>query len=86
MAISSGQVTVGLTPTPIDGTHNSNFKLTIHNMNNDDSIYLGNSDVTPLNGLQLLKLETIQLQLNPLELIYAVSTKENLKLGYLKQV
>lgn len=86
MAITSGQLTIGLTATPVDGTHNSNFKLTIHNMNNDDSIYLGGPDVTPLNGMQLLKLETIQFELNPLELVYAVSTKENLKLGYLKQV
>ena len=86
MAITTGQVTVGLTPTVIDGTFNSNFRLLIHNMNNDDSIYIGGSGVTPETGLQLLKFETIQLELNPLEKIYAVSTKENLKLGYLKQV
>lgn len=86
MAISSGQVEVGLTPTLVDGTYNSNFKLTIHNMNNDDTIYLGNENVTPLNGFQLLKLETIQIEMNPLESIYAVSTKTGLKLGYLKQV
>lgn len=86
MAISSGQVEVGLTPTLIDGTHNSNFKLTIHNMNNDDTIYLGNQDVTATTGLQLLKLETIQIEMNPLESIYAISTKAGLKLGYLKQV
>lgn len=86
MAISSGQVEIGLTPTLVDGTYNSNFKLTIHNMNNDDSIYLGGPDVSITNGLQLLKLETIQLELNPLESIYVVSTKTGLKLGYLKQV
>lgn len=86
MAISSGQVEVGLTPTLVDGTYNSNFKLTIHNMNNDDTIYLGDENVTPLNGFQLLKLETIQIEMNPLESIYAVSTKTGLKLGYLKQV
>jgi hypothetical protein len=86
MAISSGQVEVGLTPTLIDGTHNSNFKLTIHNMNNDDTIFLGNETVTALTGFQLLKLETIQIEMNPLESIYAISTKAGLKLGYLKQV
>lgn len=86
MAISSGQVTVGLTPTLIDGTYNSQFRLTIHNMNNDDSIYLGDETVSPTTGLQLLKLETIQLTLNPLERIYAISTKPDLKLGFLKQV
>ena len=86
MAISSGQVEIGLTPTLVDGTHNSNFKLTIHNMNNDDTIFLGNENVSPINGFQLLKLETIQIEMNPLESIYAVSTKTGLKLGYLKQV
>ena len=86
MAISSGQVEIGLTPTLVDGTYNSNFRLVIHNMNNDDSIYLGGSDVSITNGLQLLKLETIQLDMNPLEEVYAISTKAGLKLGYLKQV
>jgi hypothetical protein len=86
MAISSGQVEIGLTPTLVDGTYNSNFRLLIHNMNNDDSIYLGGSDVSSTNGLQLLKLETIQLDMNPLEEVYAISTKAGLKLGYLKQV
>lgn len=86
MAITTGQVTVGLTPTIIDGTFNSNFKLWIHNMNNDDAIYLGGSDVSPETGFQLLKLETIEIEMNPMEEIYAVSTKAGLKLGYLKQV
>jgi hypothetical protein len=86
MAISSGQVTVGLEPTLIDGTHNSNFRLVIQNMNNDDSIYLGDETVSPETGLQLLKLETIQLELNPLEHLYAISTKTGLKISYLKQV
>lgn len=86
MAITTGQVEIGLTPTIVDGTYNSNFRLIIHNMNNDDVIYLGDSSVSPTNGLQLLKLETIQLEMNPMEEIYAISTKAGLKLGYLKQV
>jgi hypothetical protein len=55
-------------------------------MNNDDAIYIGGADVSATNGLQLLKLETIQLDMNPLEEVYAISTKAGLKLGYLKQV
>jgi hypothetical protein len=86
MALTSGQVTIGTTPTVVDGTHNSNFRLLIQNMNNDDSIFIGDENVTPTSGLQILKLETLQLNLLPLEVIYAVSTKENLKLSYLKQV
>jgi hypothetical protein len=84
--ISSGQITVGLTPTLIDGTHNSDFKLTIHNMNNDDGIFIGGPNVTLANGMQLLKLETLQLEMAPSSQLYAIANKENLKLGYLKQV
>ena len=86
MAITTGQTTVGTTATLIDGTFNSNFRLLIHNMDNTDAVYLGDETVTILNGLQLLKQETLQLELNPLERIYAVSTKVGHKIGYLKQV
>lgn len=84
--ISSGQVTVGTVPTLIDGTSTSDFRLTIHNMNNDDNIYLGGPDVTIANGMQLLKLETIQLEMSPSSELYAIADKLNLKLGFLKQV
>jgi hypothetical protein len=86
MAISSGQLEVGLEPTLIDGTYNSNFRLVLQNMNNDDTIFLGDENVTAATGLQLLKFETLTLEMNPLESIYAISTKAGLKLGYLKQV
>jgi hypothetical protein len=86
MLISSGQITVLQTPTLIEGTHNSDFKLTIHNMNNDDGIFIGGPNVTIANGMQLLKLETLQLEMAPSSQLYAVANKDNLKLGYLKQV
>lgn len=84
--ITSGQVTIGTAPTLVDGTSTSDFRLTIHNMNNNHNIYLGGSDVTIANGLQLLKLETIQFQMSPSSELYAVADKLNLKLGFLKQV
>jgi hypothetical protein len=86
MAITSGQVTVGLTATLVDGTSTSDFKLTIHNMNNDDGIFIGGPNVTIANGMQLLKLETLQLDMSPMSELYAVANKANLKLGFLKQV
>ena len=84
--ISSGQVTVGTTPTLVDGTSTSDFRLTIHNMNNDDGIFIGGPGVTINNGMQLIKLETLQLQMSPSSELYAVANKANLKLGFLKQV
>jgi hypothetical protein len=84
--ISSGQVTVGTTATLVDGTSTSDFRLTIHNMNNDDGIFIGGPNVTIANGMQLLKLETLQLDMSPMTELYAVADKANLKLGFLKQV
>jgi hypothetical protein len=84
--ISSGQLTVGTAATLVDGTSTSDFRLTIHNMNNDDGIFIGGPNVTIATGMQLLKLETIQLQMTPMSELYAVANKANLKLGFLKQV
>jgi hypothetical protein len=86
MPIISGQVTVGTAATLVDGTSTSDFRLTIHNMNNDDGIFIGGPGVTITNGMQLLKLETLQLDMSPMTELYAVANKENLKLGFLKQV
>ena len=86
MAVSSGRITVGTAATIIDGTFNSNFRLIVHNNDNTDAVYLGGPDVTTANGLQLLKQETLQLEMNPLESVYAVSAKAGHTISYLKQV
>lgn len=86
MAISSGQLTIGTTATIIDGTYNSNFRLIVHNNDNTDAVYLGGPDVTIINGLVLQKEETLQLEMNPLESVFAVSGKAGHTISYLKQV
>ena len=86
MAISSGIMTVGTVASIIDGTFNSNFRLIIHNNDNTAAVYLGGPDVTTANGLQLLKEETLQLEMNPLESVYAISSKAGHSISYLKQV
>lgn len=86
MAVSSGVMTVGTVATIIDGTFNSNFRLIVHNNDNTDAVYLGGADVTTANGLLLQKEQTIQLEMNPLESVYAVSGKAGHTISYLKQV
>jgi hypothetical protein len=86
MAITSGVITVGTVPSIIDGTSNSNFRLIIHNNDNTNAVFLGGSDVSILTGLQLLKQETIQLEMNPLESVFAISDKAGHTISYLKQV
>lgn len=86
MAISSGVMSVGTTASIIDGTSNSNFRLIIHNNDNTDAVYIGGPDVTTANGLLVQKEQTIQLEMNPLESVYAVSGKAGHTISYLKQV
>jgi hypothetical protein len=83
--ISSGQVTIGTAPTLIDGLEVNPFRLHIHNHDNTDSVYLGASDVTTTTGLKLVKEDSIELIINPLEALYAVATKTGHIISYLKQ-
>lgn len=86
MAITSGQLSVGTVATIVDGTYNSNYRLILHNVDNTDAVFLGGPDVTISNGLALLKQETIQLEMNPLESVFVVSAKTGHLVSYLKQV
>jgi hypothetical protein len=86
MAITSGTVSVGTVASIIDGTYNSNFRLIVHNNDNTDAVYLGGPDVTTTNGLKLDKGQFLQLEMNPLESVYAVSEKAGHTISYLKQV
>ena len=86
MAITSGVMTVGTVATIIDGTSNSNFRLIIHNNDNTDAVFVGGSNVTIANGFVVKKEESIQLEMNPLDSVYAVSAKAGHTISYLKQV
>lgn len=83
--ISSGQVTIGTAPTLIDGLEVNPFRLHIHNHDNTDAVYLGASNVTTTTGLKLIKEDSIELIINPLEALYAVATKTGHIISYLKQ-
>jgi hypothetical protein len=86
MPITSGRMTVGTVATIVDGTFNSNFRLLIHNNDNTDAVFIGGPDVTTANGLVVNKQESIQLEMNPLDSLFAVSAKDGHTISYLKQV
>lgn len=86
MAISTGQLTVGTTPVQIDGTSNSNFKIHIHNLDNTDTLFIGNGDVSTTNGMGLPKLDSLELNCYPGESIWVVSPKSGHLISWLKQV
>jgi hypothetical protein len=84
--ISAGQTSVGTTATAIDGVSNTESIITIHNNDNTTNIWLGGQGVTANNGLLLLKEDSYQFHLKPLELIYAVSSKAGHAISWLRQV
>lgn len=85
MAITSAQITIGLTPTAIDGTSTNPIRLHIHNNDNTNNIYLGNGSVTTTTGLELTKLDSMEITLNPGEELYAVSASTGHVISWLKQ-
>jgi hypothetical protein len=85
MAISSGQLTVGTASVAIDGVWQGPSRITIQNLDNSDTVFIGNSNVSTTNGLGLTKLEMIQFDLGPLEQLHAVSTKSNHTISWLRQ-
>jgi len=84
--ITTGHLTVGTSRVQIDGTSVSDFRLHIHNMDNTDVIYIGGEDVTTANGLGLFKLDSLELNCYAGERIFAISSKSNHLITYLKQV
>lgn len=86
MAISTGQVLVGTTPTQIDGTSNSSFRIHIHNLDNTDTLFIGNGDVTVDNGLGIPKLDSIEMMCYPGESIFVISAKTGHLVSWLKQI
>jgi len=86
MALTSGTVAVGTAPTLIDGIPSSNpVHLHIHNKDNTDNLYLGDSTVTTATGLVLTKLDSFEIILRPGNRLWAVSSKTGHIISYIKQ-
>lgn len=73
MAITSGQQVIGTTRQLIDGISANPSRLHIHNLDNTKVIFLGGDDLTISNGLGLQKLESLQIEMNAGESVYAIS-------------
>jgi hypothetical protein len=84
MAITSGQVIVGTTPVELSSSNVSDYRIHIHNNDNQANLYLGGSDVTINNGLVLQKLDSTEIALSPSDSIWAVSSSTNHLVSYLK--
>lgn len=61
------------------------LRLLIHNNDNTDAVYLGGNTVTTTTGLMLDKGIILEIILNPLEELYAVSTKAGHVISWIRQ-
>jgi hypothetical protein len=86
LAITTGHTTVGTVATLVDGTSNSDFRLTIHNADNSAKIYVGGPNVTINNGLGIEKLTTLQFEMYASQELYAVSATTGHTIHWMKQV
>ena len=85
MAISMGQITVGLTPVMIDGLHQMPYRMIVQNLDDSADAYIGNENVTINNGYRLAKGEVIQVIINPLDALYVVSNKVDHKMCWIRE-
>lgn len=85
MAITSGQLTVGTSAVIIDGISPNPSRLHVHNNDNSADLFLGNETVTSSTGLRLMKLDSIELIMNPGESLYAVSSSGSHAVSWLRQ-
>ncbi len=71
--ITNGQQLVGGTPTMIDGRSTKYSRLYIHNNDNTKDLFIGDKNVTVNSGYKLLKLESVEVDLPPLNDLFVIS-------------
>jgi hypothetical protein len=84
MPVTSGQVTVGTAATLIDTTDVMPFQIQIANNDNTDTVFIGGAAVTTSNGMAIQKLEHQIFDLQPLDRLYAVSSKAGHVISWVK--
>lgn len=85
MAITSGQQTINSVRQLVDGISPNPSRLHIHNLDNTKVLFLGGDSVTVANGLGLQKLDSIELELNAGESVYAISEIGSHLISWLRQ-
>ena len=86
MAIVTGQLSVGTaTPTKVNNPDVNPARLHVHNNDNTNNLLIGNGSVTVNTGMIVPKLDSIELVLNPLEIVYLLASSGTITVSYLMQ-
>jgi hypothetical protein len=84
MAVSSGQLLIGVTAIAIDGVSTNPYRMVLHNHSTTKAIFIGGPDVTIANGLPLEKEQYLELIISPNQQIYAVSDSAGHEFAWLR--
>lgn len=84
LPIESGRITVGTTPTQIDGVGVSPIRIWIHNEDSTKSLYFGNSNVTTTDGFAVDKNMVHDFTIFPGQSLWIVSESTGHVVSYLR--
>jgi len=84
LPVESGRITVGTTRVQIDGVGVSPIRIYINNEDSTKTLYLGNGNVTVLNGFSLYKSSVQDFLLFPGQSLWMVSESEGHNVSYLR--
>lgn len=73
MTIATAQITVGTARVLLAAADDSAQRVTVHNNESAQQVFLGGSDVTTSNGVHLDGKEERQITLNPGESLYGIA-------------
>jgi len=82
--VESGRITVGTTRVQVDGIGVSPIRIYIHNEDSTKTLYLGNGNVTTLNGFGIDKSSVQDFLLFPGQSLFMVSESEGHTVSYLR--
>lgn len=82
--IETGQMAVSTTATQIDGNRNNPSRLIIHNLDNTDTLFVGNDNVTTANGLGVQKLESFAFDVPANDSVFVVSPKSGHLISWMR--
>ena len=84
MAIVTGQLSVGTaSPIQVNQPNVSPVWVHIHNNDNTNNLVIGNANVTANTGMILPKLDSIEIYLHPLDVLYLLASSGTINASYL---
>lgn len=84
MAVTSGQMTVGLTAVTIDGVFTNPYRLHVHNNEQTKNLFVGGPNVTISNGLRLSGGDSLEVIVAPNDQLYVVSDQGTHVISWLR--